>query len=127
MNRGFSISVSVASADELTLDNERVADEVKSNGLLTEHESLSLLPGAIAAAKVLIGAIGTGPFSVTFIGSDRLSETGELTSLAVSVTSNAVAAPAPSTDVAPTPPAVEAPVESEPVAEVAEPVAEAVA
>jgi hypothetical protein len=131
MSRGFAIGVNVATADELTADN--IAAEVAAAGTLTAVESQTFVPAALAAARTLIAAIGAGPYWVWMDGTDNLAIRGETTSLVVRVNSLAVVS-APSTAVNestadPTIPVAGNPaaVESEPVAEVTEPAAEAVA
>ena len=78
---------------------------------LTPVERATLLPAVTDAARRLVDALGV-PCTVSVSARDRLAERGELTTIAVSVTSAAtIEAPAG-------PPApVEAPVEAEPETE----------
>ena len=85
MSRGFAIGVSVVTADELT--SEKIADEVKAQGLLTALESQTFLPAAIVAAQAMINAIGAGPYWVWLDGADNMATAGETTSLRVTVSS----------------------------------------
>ena len=114
MSRGFSVVATVQSADGLTVEN--LADEINSNGLLSEFEKTSLLPGAIAVAKSAVGYVGAGPYKVTLVGVDRSQEQGEVTSISVTVASLAVTVAASSAPVAEAAPVAEV-VPVEPVVE----------
>jgi hypothetical protein len=83
MRRGFNISISVQSADEL--DETKIEAEVQANGLLSVVESQQLLPGAVAAAKALIGTFPGGPFLVNFHGVDHTQEKGAESDISVTV------------------------------------------
>ena len=83
MSRGFAIGVNVATADDLT--NERIADEVASNGQLTALEMTTFLPAALAAAKGLMSSLANGPFWVWLDGNDNFATAGETTTLRVMV------------------------------------------
>jgi hypothetical protein len=83
MARGFNITVTVQSADEL--NEEAIATELFANGQLSVVETSALIPGVVAAAKVLVQALPGGPFLVNVHGVDHTQEEGEETDLHVSV------------------------------------------
>ena len=91
----------VQTAEDFT--EEALAAEVEANGQLTELESTTYLPGAVAAAQSIMATLGDGPFTVNLHGEDRTTESGEWNRISVAVTSTYTA---PSTVAAP----VDAPV-----------------
>lgn len=112
MSQGFAIGVNVATADELT--GAALAQEVEAQGQLTALESQVFLPASIIAAQSMMNAIGAGPFWVWFDGADNLASPGETTSLRITVSSVATAAPAAGGSTAtPTPAIVEPPAPAE--------------
>ena len=112
MSRGFSLSATVQTADELT--TELFGSQLKAGAWLTGDEQTVYLNAAVAGAQVLISALPGGPFRVTLSGIDRSLETNE-----ASVVSTTVMTDFTRTDSPVAPVAAPAPV-VEPVAAVAE-------
>ena len=124
MSRGFSVSATVTTADELTV--ESFSEQLKAGLWLTGNEQTVFLNAAVAGAQVLVRALPGGPFRVTLSGADRSLEVNETSVISTTVMSDftisttAPVAAAPDPVVTPEP--VAAP-EPEPVA-TPEPVAE---
>lgn len=105
MARGFEVTVMVQTVEDFT--EEALKAEVEANGQLSELESETYLPGAVAAAISIMETLGDGPFTVRLHGTDRTQETGEWNRILVEVTSTYTApspvAAAPDTGVAEAP------------------------
>ena len=118
MSRGFSLSATVQTADELT--TELFGNQLTAGAWLTGDEQTVYLNAAVAGAQVLISALPGGPFRVTLSGIDRGRETNESSIISTTVMTDFVRTDSPVASVSAPAPVAEPVVVAEPVIAVTE-------